>query len=243
MTTVATLQRIVRLHELFLMGRIPGPAEHEVHPALARGSRDNFLYFTLASCLNFQRSSPALWASALRTFTDAQTNYVFFPERVVAASEGGLKRHLIRHRLALQTNKHPAIWLAICRTLHEHYTNDPRKVLEEGRFDVRRILPLVQTEKKRLFPYLGGPKLSNYWLFILSEFTDVRLVNLHELSIIPDTHVIRSSIRLGVVVDGASGSLVEQAWRPLLRKTGIPPTEMHSALWRWSRGGFSQDLR
>ena len=63
---------------------------------------------------------------------------------------------------------------------------------------------MIQKEKKPLFPYLGGPKLSNYWLFILHDFTDVKFKNVEEISIIPDTHVIKSSIHLGVVEEGTN---------------------------------------
>ena len=39
------------------------------------------------------------------------------------------------------------------------------------------------------FPYISGPKMANYWLYILSQYTDAKFANMHEISIIPDTHV------------------------------------------------------
>ena len=228
----------VDLHRRFLAGELKGPESHEVNPGLGRGTRDNYLYFTLSCCLNFQRNSPRLWQSALATFQDPETRYLFFPEQVHGVSEERVAADLFRHRLAIQRTKHPRIWRAISRTLHEHYDSDPRMVLAEGGLEVGRTLDILQVTKKQLFPYLGGPKLSNYWLFILTSFTDVRLRDPERISIIPDVHVIRSSVRIGLVEEGATPLEVERAWTSVLAATGIPPGEMHSALWRWSRARF-----
>jgi hypothetical protein len=236
------LRRVVKLHALYRAGKLPGPEKHEVHPNLPRASRENYLYFTLPCALNFQRSSPALWQSALETFQDERTRYVFFPELVAKADPERVRRDLIRYRLAVQTHKHPAIWLKLCNTLYEDYNSDPREVLSEGEHDAQRVIVILQELKKHRFPYLGGIKLSNYWVFILTTFTDASLRNEHEISIIPDTHIIKGTIRLGLKKDGVKPPEVEAVWREVLAATGIHPGEMHSALWRWSRGGFRLEV-
>lgn len=233
-----TLQKIQKLHQAFRKNELKGPTKHEVHPDLPMGSRENYLYFTLPCCINFQRNSPALWQSAFATYQDPSTNYVFSPEKVGARRPAGVRRDLIRHRLALQTNTHPKIWMSICTTLRTHYESNPRNILAEDGYDVRRIIQNLQRHKKHLFPYLGGVKLSNYWLFVISRFTDAPLKNVEEISIIPDTHVVQSTVRLGLARPGVTPGEVEAIWRPIVRGLGIHPGEMHSALWRWSRNGF-----
>lgn len=237
-----TLRQVVRLHDLFVEGALPGPEKHEVHPCLPVGSRDNYLYFTLPCCLNFQRRSPALWRSALDSFKDSETNYLYFPEQVIERAPARIQHDLVKHKLALQTNKHAAIWIRICQTLATHYTSDPRKVLEEAGFDVKQIIQTLQRDKKHLFPYLSGMKLSNYWLFILANFTDASLRNIEEISIIPDTHVIKSTVRLGLAEPGVTPTIVESLWREIVKEARLSPIEMHSALWRWSRNGFAPTL-
>src|SRR5262249_59028529 len=70
-----------RLRGVYLAGMLGG-THHEVYPRVDRGSRENFLYFTLAAALNVQRASEGLWRSALATYTDPQTRFVFLPEHV-----------------------------------------------------------------------------------------------------------------------------------------------------------------
>ena len=91
---------------------------------------------------------------------------------------------------------------------------------------------------KKDFPYLSGIKISNYWLFILSKFTDVKFKNLNYVSIIPDTHVLQSSIQLGLSDAKTTPAQVELIWFELLKDSGIDPITMHPVLWNWSRNNF-----
>jgi hypothetical protein len=70
------------------------------------------------------------------------------------------------------------------------------------------------------------------------QYTDVDFNNAHEISIIPDTHVIQSSVVLGLVPPNSTSIAVENAWRELLDGTGIAPTRVHPILWNWSRNEF-----
>lgn len=232
------LERILLLHTLFQEGKIPVLSQHVVHPMLDKSSRENYLYFTLSPCLNFQRSSPALWASALKTWEDPTTNYLFFPEETVTRSREEVQRDLMKHKLALQRNKHTDIWITISKTLNEFYTNDPRELLQSANWDILSILEIVQIEQRKQFPYLSGPKLSNYWLYILSLYTDAPFRNKHEISIIPDTHVIQSTVQLGILPTISNPLLVAQAWKELLEGSNLSPSEMHAVLWNWSRNKF-----
>ena len=65
-----------------------------------------------------------------------------------------------------------------------------------------------------------------------------------EISIAPDTHILQSSVRLGVapvsVLDGSAKSreLVALQWKELLEGSQFAPIDIHTPLWLWSRGGF-----
>lgn len=242
MKKAPTLDRVRKLLKLYQAGKIPTLAEHEVHPDLPRGSRENYLYFTLPPCINFQRSSPAMWKSALATWNDPITRYVFFPEKAVGVSRTKVQTDLSKYNLAVQRNKHTDIWMAISKTLHEFYKDDVRALLAVADFDVAKVLQLVQADRREYFTHLRGPKMTNYWLYILSQYTDAKLSHMEEISIIPDTHVLQCSMYLGISDAATTVEEVAARWKKLLRGSGIAPVEMHPVLWNWSRNNFEPNV-
>ncbi len=236
------LDQIQALYNLYHAGKIPKLAEHEVHPNLDSASRERYLYFTFPVCLNFQRNSPAMWRSALATWNDPETQYLFFPEEVVKHSFEEIQRDLVKHKLALQKNKHPLIWSAISKTLHELYNNDPREVIVSNQSSASSILHCLQVEKKEHFPYLRGAKMANYWLYILTQFTDIDLQDKNAISIIPDTHVLQCSAHLGIAPEGTPAEKVAILWKELLEGSELSPVDMHPVLWNWSRNNFQPSI-
>ncbi|HET9411231.1 MAG TPA: hypothetical protein VFO38_00030 [Candidatus Saccharimonadales bacterium] len=237
------LEKVKWLLNAYQQGLIPTLTKHEVNPGLSPESRENYLYFTLPVCINFQRNSPAMWAAALATWDDETTRYVFFPEKLASVPTEQIRADLVKHRLALQPNKHVLIWTTIAKTFHEFYQDDPRRFIEEADGDAGKLITLLQTTYRKRFPYLSGPKLSNYWPYILSHYTDVRFKNAHLISIIPDTHVLQSSARLGLTPPGATPLQVELAWKELLKDSDITPSQVHPVLWHWSRNKFLPDIK
>ena len=109
----------------------------------------------MTCALNFQRLSPNTRKSALATRKDKETRFVFFPEDVVIRSEDKVRKALLKHKLALQPNKHISIWRTISLTWHEHFADDPRNLFAQCEYDVDRILLCVQKDMKKQFPYLS----------------------------------------------------------------------------------------
>ncbi len=232
------LKKVIKLYDAYHNGEIPTIENHEVNPGLAQDSRENYIYFTLPVSINFQRSSPAMWAAALKTYEDPATNYLFFPELVVQKRRSEVQRDLTKHKLALQKNKHTDIWIRISKTFNEFFSNDPRVLLAQGNQDIGSILNIVQKKQKKDFPYLSGPKMANYWLYILTCYTDAKFSNMSEISIIPDTHVQQCSIELGFTTAKDNQVIVSKVWKELLNGSPISPVEMHPVLWNWSRNNF-----
>src|SRR5260221_1977291 len=241
MTENPALKKIIKLKNLFESGQIPTLSVHEVHPELEKSDRINYIYFTLPVSLNFQRNSPAMWQSALKTYNDPETNYLFYPEKVVTESREKIQQDLLKYKLSLQRNKHTDIWMTISKTLHEKYEDDPRMVIKGGENSVDKIKVLL-LENKKGFPYLNGLKISNYWMYIMLKYTDVKLKNTHKISIIPDTHVIQSTVQLGLSDDKLKPEEVERIWEKVLDGSGIDPVQMHPVLWNWSRNNFKPSV-
>lgn len=234
------LQKLIKLKEHFDNWEIPQLHNHEVNPGLPLWSRENYLYFIMTCSLNFQRISPKTWESALNTWNDSETNFVFFPEKVINTEIEILRKSLLKHKLALQPQKHIDIWKTIQYTWNKYFQNDPRILFEKWEYEVSKILKIVQNDMKKDFPYLSWPKLSNYFLFILLAYSDLNLKNKHLISIIPDTHIMQSTFELWILEKEKINPLnVENAWKNLLEWTSFSPINFHSILWNRSRNNFN----
>ena len=149
---------------------------------------------------------------------------------------------MTKYKVAIQRNRHPAIWKAICRTLTHSYEADVRALFTNCQNDIALILEEVQVRQKTGFPYLCGPKIANYWLYVMTQHTDANLKNRCCLSVAPDTHVIQASIALGAIDtdpdDPRAASMAADAWRKILAGTELCPIDIHTPLWLWSKNGF-----
>ncbi len=211
----------------------PDFSEEQVETRLA--------YFTLPMSLNYQRDSYKLWESTLKTFNDPETRIIFDLKTSASLDEQKLRIYLTRYKIALQPNKHIATWQKIAKTVYENW-GTLENLLREVDNDFLKLKEIVQTKFKKSFPYLSGPKIFNYWCFILQQYGKVKLKNSNLIEIAPDTHITQCSVILGVITKEEAESLpkekISERWRELLQGTGINPIEMHPPLWFWSRNNF-----
>ncbi len=198
-------------------------------------------YFTLPMSLNYQRDSYKLWESALKTFNDLETKKIFEMHYSANLDETKLREYLTKYKVALQPNKHIATWQKIAKTISLNW-GTISNLLKSADYDFLKLKGLIQGEFKSGFPYLSGPKIFNYWSFILQEYGKVKLKNAEFIEIAPDTHVTKCSVILGVITKEEAESLtkdkISERWRQLLHGTGINPIDMHPPLWFWSRNDF-----
>lgn len=232
------------LHRMWKTGALGGEIMPEdARPALAASSEALARYFTLGMTLNYQRSSYALWKACTVTFEDPGTAWVFDPALVASASPRDTQGALLRYKVALQPSRHPDIWRRNAEGLMRHAGGSVQTLLEGCQWDIAVVKALLAANRSA-FPYLSGPKISNYWLYVLSSYMSWPLANRGALTVAPDTHVIAASRRLGLVPhdepDGAAlANDVADAWKRLLAGSGFEPIDMHTPLWLWSRGGFA----
>jgi len=203
-------------------------------------------YFTLPMSLNYQRDSYKLWEAALKTFNDPQTKIVFNIRSSAALNEATLRQYLTRYKIALQPNKHIATWQTITKTISENW-GTIGNLLCAGDYDFLKLKDIVQKQFKSGFPYLSGPKIFNYWSFIIQQYGKIKLKNSEFIEIAPDTHITKCSVILGVITQEESQSLtkekISEIWRELLHGTGINPIDLHPPLWFWSRNNFQFKLK
>jgi hypothetical protein len=195
--------------------------------------------------LNYQRDSYKLWESALKTFQDEETREVFNVKKVSEMDLDTLRRLLMKYKLVLQPNKHTNTWQTIAKTINLNF-NSFTNLFAETDNDFLKLKGILQEKLKQGFPYLSGPKIFNYWSFIIQRYGGMQLKNSKYIEIAPDTHVTKCSVVLGVINEEESKTMskeeISTKWREILFGTGINPIDMHPPLWFWSRNNFQFKL-
>ena len=111
--------------------------------------------------------------------------------------------------------------------------------------EVDKIREFIQIKSKKLFPYLSGTKICNYWLYVIYQYKDKRYKNIENLTVAPDTHVCKATYKLGLITEKEFSSNIVQTivitrWNDLLKNTKYKPIEIHTPLWLRSRNGFKE---
>lgn len=240
------LKQVEELIRMYNSGELGGEIMPEdVNPNLSIDSKENYMYFTLPMALNYQRNSYTLWESANETYNDKETNFVFNPIEVINRPFEEVQNALIKYKVALQKNKQTEIWIKLCNTIAKLYNGNIRILFDSFDNDVNKIRNFMQKEEKSLFPYLSGTKICNYWLYVIYQYTDRKYTNIEELTVAPDTHVVKATHRLGLINDqqlmcSNVQEVVVDKWSELFENTKYKPIDIHTALWLWSRNGFKQ---
>ena len=239
------LSNIRSLYAMWKRGELGGEfMPEDNNPHLLKDSDDNYIYFTLPMALNYQRNSYKLWKSALATYNDKETIYLFDPASVLKNSEERIRKDLCRHKLALQPNKHTSIWITICTTLENQFGGSLKSFFRDCDYRVSNILNEIQNKNKKGYPYLSGNKIAHYWLYVLTRYTDLNLIDCENISVAPDTHVIQATQMLGLIDSDLVGPSAQEAavdaWKEVLRDTELQPIDIHTPMWLWSRGGFAR---
>ncbi|BFH63467.1 hypothetical protein [Paenibacillus azoreducens] len=235
------ITELILLHQQGKLGGEKMPEDE--HPPLDPSSAANYHYFTLPMALNYQRNSYALWESAHRTFNDPDTMDVFDPAAAAAMDAEELREKLLKHKVALQPNKQPAVWRTLCVTIMDQLDGDLRNLFRQNGNSVRRIKQHMMQHKKS-FPYLGGDKIMNYWLYVMKQYTDADFPDRECITVAPDTHVLQSSAKLGIITEEEAAGpkareLAASRWEEMLQGSGLCPIDIHTPMWLWSRSKFA----
>ena len=200
---------------------------------------------TLAMALNYQRSSYQLWESVADAYRDPHCRWIFSPSLVTTKSLEELRSALFQYRVGLQPNRHPEIWQRVAKGIaSSSHSQDVPGLIASVDSDVAILKDIVQGTRKSEFPYLSGPKIFNYWLYVMETYTGVKWKHRELITIAPDTHILKASVKLGLcgdhVLNGSASDreAVSKAWKKALEDTELAPIDVHTPLWLWSRSGF-----
>ena len=131
------LKKVDILYNMWKKGSLSDEVMTEdKNPHLDKSSLENYIYFTLPMALNYQRNSYKLWESALNTYNDKETNFVFNPKICLEKSFKEVQYVLVKYKIALQKQKQTEIWISLCKTFAELYDGDIRKLFDLLDIDV-----------------------------------------------------------------------------------------------------------
>lgn len=212
-------------------------------PAFGRRETElQLVYFTLPMSLNYRRNSDQLWAATRKSYADSSTRDIFSVGASAELSFDALAEKLLRYKMAMQPTRHTQNWHTIAQTVVTNW-GSITGLLQAVDYDFLKLRKVVQGSHKAGFPYLSGPKLFNYWCYILVAKCGVPLKNREHIDIAVDTHVAQSSVVLGVITQDEAAKLTREAiaerWRGLLHGTELAPVDLNVPLWFWSRDGFT----
>ena len=241
---VFTCKKLIQAYKEGQLGQIIMPEDS--NPGFKAGEKEmRVAYFTLPMALNYQRDSYKLWEAVLKTYNDLETRFVFDVKKICETSEDDVRKALMKYKVALQPNKHVSTWRTIAKTIYENWGSFT-EFFKSVEGDFLKLKQVVKEDYKKGFPYLSGPKIFNYWSFIISTYGEVELKNRDRIEIAPDTHITQCSVKLGVITAEEANILTKDAisekWRQLLLNSGIDPIDMHPPLWFWSRNGFIYEV-
>ena len=248
MSNIQIIENCKSLLEAYKSGKLGQTVMPEdSNPGFGDDEREiRLAYFTLPMALNYQRNSYKLWESVLKTYNDEETKIVFDVSKVINLDDDTLRKYLTKYKVALQPNKQTNTWKVIAQTVYDNFGSFDN-LMKKSDNDYLKLRDAIQTNLKKGFPYLSGPKIFNYWSFIMKEYGKIPLKNADYIEIAPDTHVTQCSIILGVISKEESARLtkekISERWRETLKGSGINPIDMHPPLWFWSRNGFLFKLR
>ena len=203
------------------------------------------VYFTLPMALNYQRNSYALRESVLQAYHDPQTRDIFDIQISSSLPKQELREKLMKHKIALQSNKHIDTRAKISTTIMSQRWSI-KNLFTYANNDFLQLKNIIQKEYKKGFPYLSWPKIFNYRSFIVQEYWGITLKNSEYIDIAPDTHITKCSVRLWVITEEEAVNLtkekISERRREILKWTWISPIQMHAPLWFRSRNNFLFEL-
>ncbi len=156
--------------------------------------------------------------------------------------DDSLRKKLMRYKVAIQPNRHTAIWKTLCQTFASDFNSDVRNLFIVNHYNVAKIKEYILSNKKK-FPYLSGTKILNYWLYVIEQYTGMSFEDRDNITVAPDTHVLQASVKMGLIREEDMQNpkirdITSALWKEVLRDSGWCPIDIHTPLWLWSRSGF-----
>ena len=200
---------------------------------LKERTREHALFLTYVISIDYMIDAEKLWKRSRGAYELYPER--FTPEEIMKLSQRTVETTVKNLGARFYSNA-AKTWIKISRLLVDKYGGDPRNITSQ-QLTIEEI-----KEKINEFPYLRGPKLTNFYIRAMGETDLFKVKNLYELDIPVDKQVARFTIYTGVVRllsrqftgcvhEEPLRSLIEEAWRIAAKKLGTPPWKLDEPIW------------
>lgn len=115
MSLIDSCYQLIQAYHDGLLGNMVMP--EDVHPDFEGNKEKRLVFFTLPMALNYQRNSYKLREAATQTYQDSSTSWVFDIAQFSQLDLLHIQQALVKHKVALQPNKHTATRNKIAQTI------------------------------------------------------------------------------------------------------------------------------
>ena len=207
--------------------------EYALPRNLEEGTREYALYLTYVISIDYMTDAEKLWKRSRGAYELYPER--FTPEKILKVSPRTVET-FVKNLGARFYSSAAKTWIKISNVLVDKYDGDPRNLTSQP-LTIEEI-----KEKIEEFPYLRGPKLTNFYIRAMGETELFKVKNLDELDIPVDKQVARFTMYTGVlgllseqfqgcVHEPPLRDLIEEAWRNAAKKLGIPPWKLDEPIW------------
>ncbi len=200
---------------------------------LKLGTKEHAQYLTYVISIDYMTDASKLWKNSRAAYEKYPER--FTPEKILKFSPGPVEEFVKKLGARYYSNAAKS-GIKISQVLLDKYDGDPRNITPQP-------LEIAEIKKQlKLFPYLRGNKLSNFYIRVMGDRGLFKVKNLNELDIPVDQQVARFTIYSGVLQlisnqfvgcaqEEPLRGLIEEAWREAAKTLGTAPWKLDQPIW------------
>ncbi len=178
---------------------------------VGKDSVDYLLFLTLGAGLTDGKASKRIWRTLAKAFKNKSFRYLFYPEQVVETAFGKLTEDMRSSKLLREVDA-ALSWLITCYHLcnEPQLKKSPLGLLEQAHYDAQDLLRLVLEEYKgKLALFQKEDGLASWIRVVHEKWGTHPLQNMNLLPLPVNSHIARSTYRLGCISGPFKGTLTK----------------------------------
>jgi putative nucleotidyltransferase with HDIG domain len=195
---------------------------------VGKDSVDYLVFLTLGAGLTDGKASKRIWRTLAKAFKNESFRYLFYPKQVIETAFGKLAHDMQSSKLVREVDA-ALSWLVTCYHLcnEPQLKKSPLGLLEQAHCDAEELLRLVLEEYKGKLALFQKEEGLASWIRVVHEkWATCPLQNMNLLPLPVNSHIARSTYRLGCISGPFKGTLtklspvINDVWEKAFGNTG-----------------------